>query len=64
VRRDGNTAADWAFSGTGLDLSLRAERSGVLGSRTYTIGVRCKDGAGNDSLAEFVNVLVPHDQGK
>jgi hypothetical protein len=61
---DGNTATDYTFSGVGLDLSLRAERTGTLTDRIYTVGVVCKDAAGNDSTAKAVAVVVPHDQGK
>jgi hypothetical protein len=61
---DGNTEADWTFSGVGLDLSLRAEHAGTITDRIYTVAVQCKDAAGNNSLPKTVALVVPHDQGK
>jgi hypothetical protein len=60
---DGDTAPDWVFSGLGLDLTLRAERAGGAGDRTYTAWIRCRDAAGNDSSQRSVSVRVPANQG-
>jgi hypothetical protein len=57
-----NDSSDWEFSG--MNLSLKAERSGNLGDRIYTVGVKCKDATGNDSTPKYVQIVVPHDQGK
>jgi subtilisin-like proprotein convertase family protein len=55
---DGNTAPDWEI----IDehhIRLRAERSGNLNDRVYTITVTCVDGAGNATSAS-TSVVVPH----
>jgi hypothetical protein len=59
---DGNTDPDWVVTSAST-LLLRAERSGTGRGRTYTIGVRCLDDAGNASAATTA-VTVAHDQGR
>jgi hypothetical protein len=46
-----------------LSLELRAERKGKGSGRTYSIGVECRDRAGNRSM-DTTQVLVPHDRSK
>ncbi len=46
----GNTAVDTAIDGP-LSVRVRAERSGPVGARVYTITVTCTDDAGNASTA-------------
>lgn len=59
---DGNTEPDWEITGD-MTLKLRAERSGALGEREYTIHCVCTDASGNHT--DFtVEVEVPHDQGE
>jgi hypothetical protein len=60
-RGDGNTEPDWEFDG--LNLRLRAERSGRGAGRVYTVYVRCMDASGN-TAEHSVEVTVPHDRGK
>ena len=43
---DGNTAEDAVVTGA-LTARVRAERSGPLGARIYTLAVECVDGSGN-----------------
>ncbi len=57
---DGNTTDDTRIVGP-LSAQLRAERSGILDGRTYTLHVTCSDQAGNASMGT-VTVEVPHDQ--
>jgi hypothetical protein len=57
---DGNGAPDYTITGN-LTLQLRAERSGTLTGRVYTISVACGDGSGNTST-KTVNVTVPVSQ--
>jgi hypothetical protein len=54
---DGNALPDYVITGP-LTLQLRAERSGNLVGRTYTITVECGDAGGNTST-KSVNVTVP-----
>ena len=51
--------ADWELV-SDLEIKLRAERSGDVDSRIYTITVRCTD-ASNNSSTRTVTVTVPHD---
>jgi hypothetical protein len=60
---DGNTNVDWYEGTDGLHLQLRAERSGTGTGRIYTIVVKVKDDAGNESEEATVTVTVPHDKG-
>lgn len=46
----GNTAVDAVIDGP-LSVQVRAERSGPVGARVYTIAVTCSDAAGNTSTA-------------
>ena len=55
---DGNSLPDYVITGN-LTLQLRAERSGNLVGRTYTIHVECGDADGNKSTST-VDVVVPH----
>jgi hypothetical protein len=57
---DGNAIPDYVITGD-LTLSLRAERSGNLVGRVYTIHVECGDAYGNTST-KTVGVTVPHAQ--
>jgi hypothetical protein len=57
---DGNSLPDYVITGN-LTLQLRAERSGNLVGRTYTIHVECGDADGNKSTST-VDVVVPHSQ--
>jgi len=59
---DGNTDPDWLITGD-LTVELRAERSGGYEGRIYTVHIECVDAFGN-ALAETVDVIVPHDEGK
>ncbi|MDB6028973.1 MAG: uncharacterized protein JWM68_5196, partial [Verrucomicrobiales bacterium] len=59
---DGSTSPDWQITGP-LTLKLRAERSGNMGDRIYTITVQTVDASGNVS-SKNVAVTVPHDQSK
>jgi hypothetical protein len=58
----GNTSPDWAIIDDHT-VSLRAERSGITGPRTYTITVQATDAAGNVSQPKSVDVVVLHDRG-
>jgi hypothetical protein len=58
---DGNTEPDWIVTGA-LTVLLRAERSGLLDGRVYTIGVTSTDDSGNATTSS-TTVFVPHDQG-
>lgn len=53
---DGNTSPDYVITGP-LTAQLRAEISLIMGRRTYTLTVRCADGAGN-STTGTVPVIV------
>jgi len=57
---DGNSLPDYVITGD-LTLQLRAERSGNLVGRTYTIHVECGDADGNTSTST-VDVVVAHSQ--
>lgn len=57
---DGNGTPDYTITGN-LTLEVRAERSGMLAGRVYTIAVACDDGSGNTS-AKTVDVTVPVSQ--
>lgn len=59
---DSATPADWRITGA-LSASLRADRSGKGGGRTYALTVECADPSGNASR-QVVTVLVPHDRGE
>ena len=59
---DGNTLADMVIVDNG-HVNLRAERQGTSNGRIYTIFVKVKDAAGNETLSSC-NVQVPHDQGQ
>jgi photosystem II stability/assembly factor-like uncharacterized protein len=59
---DGNTAPDWVVS-DGLELSLRAERSGRENGRVYSVTVTCTDSNGNASSGT-TSVMVPKSQAK
>lgn len=58
---DGHTMPDWEVV-DGTHVRLRAERSGALTGRIYTITVTCTDLLGQTSETA-VTVTVPHDQG-
>jgi len=65
----GNTNPDWIISDPGpkaspatLGVQLRAERSGVLTDRVYTVNVSCSDASGNTTPG-LTTVTVSHDQG-
>jgi hypothetical protein len=60
---DGNTDPDWRIINR-HSVELRAERSGKLTGRIYTIWLRASDDAGNLSRPTTVEVVVPHDQSK
>jgi hypothetical protein len=55
---DGTTMPDWQLTGD-LTLNLRAERSGKLDGRVYTLVVTCSDPSGNTAVAT-TTVAVPH----
>jgi len=59
---DGNTDPDWRIVDHDT-VELRAERSGNLTGRVYTIWVGARDEAGNVAEPKSVEVVVPHDQG-
>jgi len=59
---DGNTEVDWEVINNHL-VKLRAERSGTLEGRIYTIKITSTDASGNVST-ETVDVTVPHDHGE
>lgn len=61
---DGNTDIDWNVVANGngtYDVWVRAERSGNLTGRIYTITATAEDGSGNVST-ETVTVEVPHNR--
>jgi hypothetical protein len=58
----GNTSPDWQITGDHT-VSLRAERSGYVGPRIYTISVVATDQSGNRSQPKTVTVTVPHSMG-
>jgi hypothetical protein len=60
---DGNTSQDWTVVDDDT-VQLRAERSGNLVGRVYTVWIRAMDEVGNVSEPKGVEVTVPHDQGK
>lgn len=53
---DGSSEPDYVITGA-LTLELRAERSGILVGRTYTVSVECGDGSGN-TTTRSVDVTV------
>ena len=57
---DGATASDAQVTGD-LRVSVRADRSGGGGGRTYTATLECKDAAGM-SAVKTADIVVPHDQ--
>jgi subtilisin-like proprotein convertase family protein len=57
---DGTTSPDWVVIDN-RHVRLRAERSGTLVNRVYTITVQAVDGAGN-TTTRTVQVVVPHDR--
>lgn len=57
---DGNTRWDWEILGP-MSVNLRAERSGLLNDRIYTLWFNCVD-AGGSSVTGTTTVTVPHDQ--
>lgn len=58
---DGNTSPDWVVVDA-HHVQLRAERSGNLTGRVYTITITCKDSVGN-TASSSATVTVAHDQG-
>jgi hypothetical protein len=58
---DGNTRWDWEILGP-MRVNLRAERSGVLNDRIYTLWFTCRD-AGGATVTGTTTVTVRHDQG-
>jgi hypothetical protein len=60
---DGHFQPDWQVTGSTppMTVLLRAERSGLLGGRTYTITVTATDAA-NNVATSATTVFVPHDQ--
>jgi hypothetical protein len=60
---EANTSPDWLITGPHT-VSLRAERSSKGSGRVYSIYVQAADAAGNLSSRSFVQVTVPHSQGK
>lgn len=48
---DGDTSSDTELVGPG-HVRVRAERSGPVGSRVYTVTVQCTDGSGNAATAD------------
>ncbi|GAA5186275.1 hypothetical protein [Ferrimonas gelatinilytica] len=61
-RGDGNTSRDIDIKEDGR-IFLRAERSGLLDNRIYTIVFKAKDDAGNVT-SEKKTVTVTHDEGR
>jgi len=59
---DGATTGDSEIIG-GLNIALRAERSGKGPGRVYTIEVECSDASGN-STTDTTEVSVSHDKRK
>ncbi len=59
---DGNTAPDWLITGP-LTADLRAERSGGVAGRVYTLTVECVDLAFNATTTQVL-VTVPHSKKK
>lgn len=57
---DGDTAPDWQVVNANR-VNLRAERAGNGSGRIYTIGITCRDSAGN-AAGRTVTVSVPHDR--
>ena len=57
---DGHTSKDWEVVDA-HHVKLRAERSGTLTDRIYTITITCRDASGN-ATTKTVAVTVPHDQ--
>jgi hypothetical protein len=58
--KNGGEEPDWVVTGP-LTLRLRAERSGNVALRAYTVAITCVDSAGNTTTGNVV-VAVPHDQ--
>jgi hypothetical protein len=56
----GKKEPDWVVTGP-LTVQLRAERSGGVTQRIYTVALSCVDAAGNQSTGSVL-VTVPHDQ--
>jgi hypothetical protein len=54
---DGDTPNDWLITGA-KTVQLRAERAGNGNGRSYTIAMRCVDGAGNVATSS-TTVSVP-----
>jgi len=63
AKGSGNTAPDWEITGPHT-ANLRAERSGIEGTRIYTITVQATDVSGNLSNRKSVEVIVAHDMGR
>lgn len=59
AKGSGNTSPDWEITGDHT-AKLRAERSGITGSRVYNLTVEAVDASGNVSLPKTVIVTVPH----
>ncbi len=57
---DGNTRWDWEIT-SAMGVNLRAERSGLLNDRIYTLWFTCRD-AGGATVTGTTTVTVPHDQ--
>lgn len=57
---DGNTSPDWVVVDD-HNVQLRAERSGNLSDRVYTITAQCTDSSSNVT-SQSVDVTVPHNQ--
>lgn len=53
---DGDTGADTKVVGP-TAVRVRAERSGPVGSRVYTVAVQCADGSGNTATGQGVVVI-------
>ncbi len=63
---DGDTSNDiqgWAIGTADTSGQLRAERSGKITGRRYTLTYEAEDIAGNRSTC-VTTVVVPHDRGK
>ena len=61
---DGDTAPDWLVQRQAdgrIEVSVRAERSGLGDGRVYTIGARALDHSGN-AASQGAAVSVPHNQ--